>query len=111
MIQVAPRDAAAPLDLARRDLALILGGRSFSIRAYLDRRAPDGPGWHTVIVENRTPLSHELPPTEDPDACLDAAVRFLTAVTATQVADARGQEEWESEGGGLTGGTARAAQP
>ena len=81
------RDAAVtPLDLDKRDFTLVLGGRSFAIRAYLDRRAPDGPGWHTVIVENRTPLDHELTPTDDPQDCIDAAVRFLTAAIATETA-------------------------
>jgi hypothetical protein len=102
---------AAPLDLAKRDLALVLGGRSFTIRAYLDRADPEGPGWHTVIVEHRTPLHHDLSPTADPDACLDSAVRFVTAVTATAVADARSQVEWESEGGALTSRSAQAAKP
>ena len=90
----AARDAAAtPLDLDKRDLKLVLGGRSFAIRAYLDRRAPDGPGWHTVIVENRTPLNHALTPTDDPQDCIDAAVRFLTAAVATDAAGRPSREQ------------------
>ena len=96
--------AAVPLDLAKRDLPLTLGGRTFAVRAYLDRRAPDGPGWHAVIVEHRTPLDHALVPTADPEACLAAAVRFLTAAVAADAADAAdrgGEGAWESEGGAL----------
>jgi hypothetical protein len=85
-----PDDAATPLDLAKRDLTVVLGGRVFAIRAYLDRRSPDGPGWHTVIVENRTPLHHDLPPAIDQDACIDAAVRFLTASVAGGNVNRRG---------------------
>ena len=55
--------AAVPLDLAKRDLPLTLGGRTFAVRAYLDRADPEGPGWHTVIIENRTPINHGLVPT------------------------------------------------
>jgi hypothetical protein len=78
-----PDDAVTPLDLAKRDLTVVLGGRIFAIRAYLDRRSPDGPGWHAVIVENRTPLDHKLTPADDQEACIDAAVRFLDASVAT----------------------------
>jgi hypothetical protein len=77
-----PDDAATPLDLAKRDLTVVLGGRIFAIRAYLDRRSPDGPGWHAVIIENRTPIDHDLTPAADQEACIDAAVRFLTASVA-----------------------------
>jgi hypothetical protein len=88
------RDAAIPpLDLDKRDHTLVLGGRSFAIRAYLDRRSPDGPGWHTVIVENRTPLNHELTPTDDPQDCIDAAIRFLTAAVATAAAGRPSREQ------------------
>jgi hypothetical protein len=93
--------AAVPLDLAKRDLPLTLGGRTFAVRAYLDRRAPDGPGWHAVIVEHRTPLDHGLVPTEDPEACLAAAVRFLTAAVAADAADRGDEGAWESKGGAL----------
>ena len=85
-----PDNAATPLDLAKRDLTVVLGGRIFAIRAYLDRRAPDGPGWHAVIVENRTPLDHELTPAEDAEDCIAAAVRFLTAAVA--IGDAKRRE-------------------
>jgi hypothetical protein len=89
----APAAAAPPLDLDKRDLTLVLGGRSFAVRAYLDRRAPDGPGWHAVIVENRTPLDHELTPAEDAEDCIAAAVRFLTAAVAIETAARPGSPE------------------
>jgi hypothetical protein len=85
----ARESVATPLDLDKYDTVLVLGGRTFAVRAYLDRRASDGPGWHVTIVENRTILSHALVPTEDPAACLDAAVRYLTAfVSAAETARA-----------------------
>jgi hypothetical protein len=100
---------AAPLDLAKRDLTLVLGGRTFAVRAYQDGRAPAGPGWHAVVVEDRTPLRHTLAPTGDPEVCLAAAVRFLTAAVAADAADRRGAEAWESEGGALLGRGERGA--
>jgi hypothetical protein len=72
------------MDLAKRDLTLTRGGRTFTVRAYLDGRDPAGAGWHAVIVENRTPQRHQLAPTPDPEACLDAAVRFLTEAVAAE---------------------------
>lgn len=88
------RDAApTALDLDKRDLTLVLGERSFAVRAYLDRRAPEGPGWHAVIVENRTPLSHDLTPTADAEDCIAAAVRFLTAAVAIETAAHPGSPE------------------
>jgi hypothetical protein len=99
----------APLDLAKRDLTLVLGGRTFAVRAYRDAAAPAGPGWHAVVVEGRTPLRHGLTPTGDPEVCLAAAVRFLTAAVAADAADRRGAEAWESEGGALLGRGERGA--
>lgn len=93
------------MDLAKRDLSVTRGGRAFRVRAYLDNQDPLGVGWHTIIVENRTPVSHELPITPDLETCLRAAVRFVDDAVA---ADAmRGDVErdqghvhaWESEGG------------
>jgi hypothetical protein len=49
--------------------------RSFALRAYRD----DG-GWHSVIIENKTPLRNSLPPTTDVTKCFAAAVAFVTAV-------------------------------
>jgi hypothetical protein len=99
--------AAIPLDLAKHDRTISLGDRAFAVRAYLDRRAPDGPGWHAVIIENRTPVNHELVPTDDPEECFAAAVRFLTTTIATDASDRKGAEEWESEGGALHHGVDR----
>ncbi|MEA2525992.1 MAG: hypothetical protein QOF73_3219 [Thermomicrobiales bacterium] len=90
------------MDLAKRDLTVTRGGRTFSVRAYLDGRHPSGPGWHAVIVENRTPLRHALAPTTDPEACLAAAVRFLTATVAAD-ADRRDEGACELEGGASAG--------
>jgi hypothetical protein len=74
----ARRTGVDSLDLAKHDNALVLGGRTFSIRTYLDTRAPDGAGWYVTIIENRIPLSHGLIPTESAEASLDAAIQFLT---------------------------------
>ena len=89
------------MELAKRDLIHTRGGRTFALRAYLDGSHPAGPGWHTIIVENKTPLRHTLAPTGDPEACLAAAVRFLTATVAADT-DRRDEEAWESEGGAPT---------
>ncbi len=62
------------LDLAKRDMTLGYGGRTFVLRAYRD----DGT-WHVVIVERRTPISHWLAPSADPATCLAAAVGFIAA--------------------------------
>jgi len=84
------RDGGAiPLDLAKHDRTVALGDRTFAVRAYLDRRAPDGPGWHAVVVENRTPIDHELAPTDSPEECLAAAIRFLSAKVDAGAADHR----------------------
>ncbi len=101
------------MDMVKRDMTLTRGGRTFTVRAYLDGRDPAGAGWHAVIVENRTPLRHELPPALDADACLDAAVRFLTAAVAADTGDVttperdegdrHSQDAWESEGGASAG--------
>jgi hypothetical protein len=42
-----------------------------------------------------------LIPTKDPETCLAAAVRFLTAAVAADADDRGGEEAWESEGGAL----------
>jgi hypothetical protein len=83
------RDAAMPLDLAKHDRTVALGGRTFAVRAYPDRRAPNGPGWHAVIVENRTPIDHDVAPTDSAEQCLAAAERFLSAKVAAGAAEHR----------------------
>jgi hypothetical protein len=62
------------LDLAKRDMTLGYGGRTFVLRAYRE----DGT-WQVVIVERRTPISHWLGPTADSATCLAAAVGFIAA--------------------------------
>ena len=62
------------LDLAKQDMTFDYGDRSFALRAYRD----DG-SWHSVIIENKTPLRNTLPPTADPAKCFAAAVAFVTA--------------------------------
>lgn len=68
------------MDLTKRDLSLTYGGRTFAVRAYRDGTGPDGPGWCPVIIENRTPLSHEPAPNQSLADCFAEAVRFVTTV-------------------------------
>jgi hypothetical protein len=68
------------LDLAKQDMTFDYGERSFALRAYRD----DG-AWHSVIIENKTPLRNTLPPTGDATKCFAAAVAFvMAAVDATK---------------------------
>jgi len=69
-----------PMDLTKHDMALTYGGRTFTVRAYQDGSGADGPVWHTIIVENRTPLRHAQGPSSDLPGCFAEAVRFLTAM-------------------------------
>ncbi|MBW3634465.1 MAG: hypothetical protein KY456_15695 [Chloroflexi bacterium] len=62
------------LNLAKQDMTFDYGDRSFALRAYSD----DG-AWHSVIIENKTPLRNTLPPTADATKCFAAAVAFVTA--------------------------------
>ena len=62
------------LDFPKQDMTFDYGERSFALRAYRD----DG-SWHSVIIENKTPLRNTLPPTADPAKCFAAAVAFVTA--------------------------------
>ena len=62
------------LDLAKEDMTFDYGERSFRLRAYRD----DG-SWHSVIIENTTPLRNSLPPTTDPAKCFVQAVAFVRA--------------------------------
>jgi hypothetical protein len=73
------------LDLAKRDMKVVYGERSFALRAYRDNRE-----WHGIIIENRTPIHHSLAPAADPATCFAAVVGFLAATV-----DAAG----ESQGG------------
>jgi hypothetical protein len=62
------------LDPAKQDMTFDSRERSSALRAYRD----DGT-WHSVIIENKTPLRNTLPPTADPAKCFAAAVAFVTA--------------------------------
>ncbi len=62
------------LDLAKRDMTVVYGKRSFTLRAYRDNRE-----WHGIIIENRTPIHHSLAPAADPATCFAAVVGFLAA--------------------------------
>jgi hypothetical protein len=66
----------------KQDMAFDYGERSFALRAYRD----DG-SWHSVIIENKTPLRNTLPPTADAAKCFAQAVAFVTAAVdgATRV--------------------------
>ena len=72
------------MDLAKRDMVLAYGGRTFAVRAYRDGAGADSPGWRSIIIENRTPLMHEQMPAAGPAACFAEAVRFLTGVVEAQ---------------------------
>lgn len=67
------------MDLAKHDMAVTYGGRTFAVRAYRDRDGHGGDGWYAVVVEGRTPLPHGQGASPDPAGCFAAAVRFLAA--------------------------------
>ena len=62
------------LDLAKEDMTFDYGERSFRFRAYRNEGS-----WHSVIIENNTPLRNSLPPTADAAKCFADAVAFVTA--------------------------------
>lgn len=68
------------LDLTKRDMTVAYGERTFALRAYREEGA-----WHSVVIENKTPLHMALAPAADAASCLAAAVR----VVATMVDDGR----------------------
>jgi hypothetical protein len=72
------------IDLSKRDMAVTYGLRTFALRAYRDNGA-----WHSVIIENRTPMTHWLEPAADPAACFAAAVEFIAARVDASVANGR----------------------
>jgi len=69
------------IDLAKEDMAFDYGERSFRLRAYRDEGS-----WHSIIIENKTPLRNSLPPTADPAKCFAQAMAFVTAAV-----DAKGR--------------------
>ena len=70
------------LDLAKEDMTFDYGERSFRLRAYRDEGS-----WHSIIIENTTPLRNSLPSTDDPAKCFAQAVAFVRAAvdSATRV--------------------------
>jgi hypothetical protein len=62
-------------DLAKRDMTVTYGDRSFALRAYRE-----GGAWHNVIIENKTPLRNTLAPAADSATCLAAAVHFVATI-------------------------------
>ena len=63
------------IDLAKRDMTIGYGDRTFALRAYLE-----GGAWHGIIIENKTPLRNVLAPAVDPATCFAAAVAFVAAL-------------------------------
>jgi hypothetical protein len=63
------------LDCTKRDMTVIYGDRTFSLRAFRHRGA-----WHGTIIENRIPMSNGLEPTADAAAYFAAAVGLIAAV-------------------------------
>lgn len=65
------------MDYVKHDMAFTYEGRTFAVRAYQDSTAGHS-SWHATILENRTPLHHELSPAASSATCFADAVRFLT---------------------------------
>lgn len=63
------------LDLTKRDMTLNYGERTFALRAYRE----DG-AWHSVVIENKTPLRTALAPAADAASCLAAAVQVVATM-------------------------------
>ena len=76
------------MDLTKRDMAVVYGGRTFALRAYRDGDGPDGPGWCSVLIEDRTPLRHDPGPTPSLAGCFAEAVRYVTAAVEADAAAA-----------------------
>jgi hypothetical protein len=66
------------VDFVKRDMTVAYGDRTFALRAYRE-----GGTWHSLIIENKTPLRNALAPAADAATCFAAAVHFVsTAVEA-----------------------------
>jgi hypothetical protein len=52
------------LDFSKRDMTVVYGDRTFALRADRERREKS-----RVVIENRTPIGHWLPPAADPATC------------------------------------------
>ena len=76
------------MELIKRDMVLAYGGRTFAVRAYRDGSDPVGRDWHTLVIENRTPLRHEQQGSASPADCFAGAVRFVTTLVEAQTDEA-----------------------
>jgi hypothetical protein len=63
------------LDLTKRDMTVIYGERTFTLRAYRH-----GGAWHGSVVEDRIPVTNRFGPAIDAAAYFAAAVGFLAAM-------------------------------
>ena len=82
------------MDLAKRDLTIHMNGRTFLIRSYHDGNDTNGPQWHAMIVESKTPLNYDRAPESSAAASIAEAVRYLVsfveAPTAVSAAYSQG---------------------
>ena len=62
------------LDFSKRDMTVVYGDRTFALRADRKRREKS-----RVVIENRTPIGHWLPPAADPATCSVAGGGFVAA--------------------------------
>lgn len=97
------------MEFDKRDLALTYQGRNFAVRAYFDAAGVGGPGWRSVIIENRLPLAHEQAPADGPAACFAEAVRFLAGAVEIQAEAAAGAPPPPARPGWPSGATASVA--
>ena len=72
------------MDLTKRDMELLYGGRTFGVRAYRDGSGPDGPVWHAIIIENRTPLRHGQAPHSSLTDCFTGAIEYLVTLVESK---------------------------
>ena len=76
-------DIMKSLDLAKEDMTFDYGERSFRLRAFRDEGS-----WHSIIIENKTPMRNCLPPTADAVKCFAEAVAFVRIAVDTARHDA-----------------------
>ncbi len=63
------------LDFPKQDMTFDYGERSFRLRAYRDEGS-----WHSIIIENKTPLRNALAPAIDAASCFAASVAFIAGI-------------------------------
>jgi hypothetical protein len=63
------------LDLAKRDMTVAYGDRTFALRAYREAGR-----WSSVVIEHKTPLRLALAPATDAASCLAAAVQGVVTL-------------------------------